>query len=88
MEEKIGRTVFVDGAARVQIVAGVVRIDFGEVGEGEGEEAPKTLEPTLRMAMPLDGFLRTFGVFQNVVEKMEKDGLISRAEKKRKDKSK
>lgn len=62
-EAAIGRTVFVDGAARVQIVAGVVRIDFGELDEGEGEEAPKALEPTLRMAMPLNGLPRDFRRF-------------------------
>lgn len=78
MNEGEKKTLFVDGTIRVRMVAGVVRLEFGEVGETEGDEKPPKMVPKLRLAMPLDGFLRTFEVFKNVIDKMEKDGLISK----------
>lgn len=69
---------FVDVPVQVTMVGGVVRMTFGEL-EGEIKEGqdPKINEK-IRMFIPLEGFLRTFGAMQNVVDQMEKEGVLKK----------
>lgn len=71
---------FVDLPIHVSMVGGVVRMTFGEL-EGEVKEGqePKINEK-IKMFIPLEGFLRTYGAMQDVVEKMEKEGVLKKKE--------
>lgn len=69
---------FVDGAAKISMIGGVVRLTLGEL-ERDSDTSDPVLNEKLRLFMPLDGFLRTFATMQNVIKQMEKDGVISAA---------
>ena len=72
---------FVDGPIKVSLTSGVVRMTFGELEHDpdSADKEQKRLNEKIRMFMPLDGFLRTYGAMTNVLKQMEEDGLLKKA---------
>ena len=68
--------VFIDGVTLIRLMAGVVRIDFGELSRSPMEGETPYFENKLRMFMPLDGFLRSLGTMQGLVEKLKTEGVL------------
>ena len=74
---------FVDGIGGVVFTNGTVRIElvcaspFDSPTPNVGE--PPML-PRQRLILPLDGFLRSFGVMQNLVNKLAQEGVVRRTE--------
>jgi len=72
---------FVDGIGGVVFTNGTVRIElvcaspFDSPTPNAGE--PPML-PRQRLILPLDGFLRSFGVMQNLVNKLAQEGVVRR----------
>ena len=68
--------IFADGIARISVRAGVARIALGT--QEEKEEGAVAMNPTHQLFLPVDGFLQTFNVMQNMVKKMEDQGMIKK----------
>ena len=74
---------FVDGIGGVVFTNGTVRIElvcaspFDSPNPSAGE--PPML-PRQRLILPLDGFLRSFGVMQNLVNKLAQEGVVRRTD--------
>ena len=70
---------FVEGIGSIQLRGGVVRIDLLRQAPMAGEEDSQTvrLEPSGRLVMGPDTFLRTAAAFTQVIEKMREAGLVT-----------
>lgn len=83
MSEKL-KIIYADGPASVVMRNNMIRLTFGLQGHAEeGEEPP--IEPTHEMIMPLDGMLRLIGVCQQVLDRLEGAGVVSRGEQESSD---
>ena len=72
---------FVDGPIKVSMSSGVVRMTMGELEHDPDstDKDQKRLNEKIRIFMPLDGFLRTYGAMTGVLKQMEEDGLLKKA---------
>ena len=72
---------FVDGPIKVSMTSGVVRMTLGELENDPDntDKDQKRLNEKIRLFMPLDGFLRTYGAMSNVLKQMEEEGLLKKA---------
>jgi hypothetical protein len=68
--------VFIDGITSMRLMAGVVRIDFGELSRPPMEGETPDFSNKLRMFLPLDGFLRSLGSMQGLAEKLKSEGVL------------
>lgn len=68
---------FADTFVQVSVTGSLVRIDLGAVvvPTREGKEESR-LVPTQQLVMPLDGFIRGFGLQQQAVNKLISDGVL------------
>ncbi len=69
---------FADRILNIAITGPLVRIDFGTVTpakNAEGKEEVR-LHPTQQIVLPLEGFVRAFGLQEQVVRKLIADGVI------------
>ena len=73
--------IFVDGLMSAVLRDGVVRLEFGEfeADADNGDEAPPTMIPKTRVAMPWPGFLRTLRMMQEVNERLRQEVEKQRA---------
>ena len=76
MSDERKAEVFVDGVTGIRLMAGVVRIDMGELTRPPMEGEAPDFANKLRIFMPLDGFLRSFGTMQGLVEKLKAEGVV------------
>lgn len=76
MSENQKTEVFIDGITSMRLMAGVVRIDFGELSRPPMEGEAPEFSGKLRLFMPLDGFLRSLGSMQSMVEKLKSEGVL------------
>ena len=75
---------FVDGPIKVSMSSGVVRITLGELEKDTDstDNNQKRLNEKIRLFMPLEGFLRTYGAMTNVLKQMEEDGILKKAKER------
>ncbi|WP_439590215.1 hypothetical protein [Hydrogenophaga sp.] len=68
---------FADTIVQVSLTGSLVRIDLGTVTvvNKDGKQEAR-LVPTQQLVMPLDGFVRGFGVQQQAVNKLIADGVL------------
>jgi hypothetical protein len=66
-----------DGFANIVVTGTIVRIDLMALVGQDAEGKPK-FEARRRLVMPLDGFLRSFTMTEDVVNKLQKAGVINR----------
>ncbi len=69
---------FADSIVNIAITGPLIRIDFGTVTpakNAEGKEEVR-LHPTQQVVMPLEGFVRAFGLQEQVLRKLIEDGVI------------
>jgi hypothetical protein len=68
---------FADGIGEITLAGGMVRMDLVSLTgkQGEKDNEPR-LEPTRRIVMPPDGFLRSFGAMENLVKQLVDAGLV------------
>ena len=71
---------FIDGITSIRLMAGVVRIDYGELSRPPMEGETPEFANKLRMFMPLDGFLRSLGSMQALAEKLKSEGIVKSKE--------
>lgn len=70
---------YADGFANIAVTGALVRIDLSSLKTPGGPDQTPQMEVSQRLVMPLDGFLRAYGLAEQVVQKMVADGLIKRA---------
>lgn len=71
------RDIFADGIGEITLAGGMVRMDLVSlVGTQNSEEDKPRLEPTQRIVMPPDGFLRSFSAMENLVKQLIEAGLV------------
>ena len=68
---------FADGIGEITLAGGMVRMDLVSLTGKKGDDGNEPrLEPTRRIVMPPDGFLRSFGAMENLVKQLVEAGLV------------
>ena len=72
--------IFADAAVNIAITGSLVRIDLGTVIPDPNQQATDKpgvrLNTNQQLVMPLEGFLRLFGMQEQMVKKLITDGVI------------
>lgn len=73
------KELFADAVAEITLTGPLARLDLASFSVREKDEKgqPK-LELRQRVVMPLEGFVRTFGLMAQVMQQLEKQGVIKR----------
>ena len=71
--------IFADGIGQIHFAGGLVRFDFATLQPKEGEEP--TLDSSVRIIMPPQGFLSAFNSMQQLIDKLVEAGVIQKNEK-------
>lgn len=71
-------TTFADTIVNIALTGPLVRIDLGTLSATTNAEGKEELRmtPTQQLVMPLEGFLRAFGLQENLVRKLVADGVV------------
>lgn len=70
---------YADRVLNVTVTGGVVRIDLASLAPHRDKDDKPQLEFRRRVVMPVDGFLQSFSMMAQVVQQLEKQGVIKRA---------
>lgn len=72
------QTNFADTVLNITVTGPLVRLDLGTVIPSQTKDGKQELHatPTQQLVMPLEGFLRAFGMQETVVKKLVADGVI------------
>jgi len=75
MEQEI----FADGIGSIMLEGGVMRIDLMSMIPGQRDKDNKPqMAFRQRIVMPVEGFINSYKIFQEIIGKMEQSGLIAR----------
>ena len=72
------QTSFADGILNIAITGPLIRIDFGTAMPSKNAEGKQEvhLAQSHQVVMPLEGFVRSFGLQEQIVRKLIADGVI------------
>ena len=71
--------VFIDQIIDISVTSGVVRIDMGAQSPTErGPDGKPLLRFRQRIAMPIDGFLKSEGIIQRMIDVLVQNGVVTR----------
>lgn len=72
------QTNFADTILNITLSGSLVRIELGTIVPVPGKEGKQELRatPTQQLVMPLEGFVRAFGMQENVIKKLIADGVL------------
>ena len=73
------QTTFADTILNIAITGPLVRIDLGTITHipaGTDGKATRRATASQQLVMPLDGFVRAFGMQEKVVKKLIADGVL------------
>ena len=78
------QTSFADTILNIAITGNLVRLDLGTVTPSQTKDGKQELRatPTQQVVMPMEGFVRAFGMQEQVIKKLIADG-IARAKNSR-----
>ena len=68
---------FADMIGNISIASGVVRIDFMRMKHFDAETKQAQFELSHRLAMPIEGFLRSVKLQERIKAQLIKDGVIT-----------
>ena len=75
MEEQI----FVDQIVDIAVTSGVVRLDLAALSATErGADGKPALRFRQRVVMPIDGFLKSEGIIQRMIDVLVENGVVTR----------
>jgi hypothetical protein len=78
-KELMEQEIFADGIGSIVFEGGVMRIDLMSMVPGQRDKDNKPqMAFRQRIVMPVEGFLNSYKIFQEIIGKMEKSGLIAR----------
>lgn len=66
-----------DGFANIMVTGTIVRIDLMALAGQDAQGKPR-FEVRRRLVMPLDGFLRSYAMADDVVNKLVKAGIVNK----------
>lgn len=69
---------FADTIGAIAVTGNLVRIEFVSLAASQPEDskAPRRYEPTQRVVLPLEGFLRGMAAQQDIINKMLEAGVL------------
>ncbi len=72
------QTSFADTILNIAITGNLVRLDLGTVSPIVGKDGKQDFRatPTQQIVMPMEGFVRAFGMQEQVVKKLIADGML------------
>jgi hypothetical protein len=72
------QTTFSDTVLNIAITGNLVRLDLGTVVPIQTAEGKQELRvtPTQQVVMPLEGFVRAFGMQEQIIKKLIADGVL------------
>jgi len=72
------QTNFADTILNVAITGTLVRLELGTVVPVQGQEGKQELRatPTMQVVMPIEGFVRAFGIQEQLIKKLVADGVL------------
>jgi hypothetical protein len=72
------QTTFADTILNIAITGNLVRLDLGIITPVQTPEGKQELRatPTQQVVMPLEGFVRAFGMQEQIVKKLIADGVL------------
>lgn len=73
------KEIFADGIGQIHFVGNMMRCDFVTLQPTEDGKAPKA-ESTMRVIMPLQGFLGAFDSMQQLVNRLVAAGVLKKRE--------
>ncbi|MEO5347355.1 MAG: hypothetical protein H7834_13415 [Magnetococcus sp. YQC-9] len=71
--------IFCDTFGNIVVTGNIVRIELATLDPTQSDQNNPKLETRSRLIMPLDGFLRSFGMSKQVVDKLTEAGVLRRA---------
>jgi hypothetical protein len=80
MNNEALKHIFVDGINNINFINGMVRINMGIVVPGETQEEQPTFKETHQIIVPLNSFLNAFESQKQLIEQLEKNGIISKTD--------
>jgi len=66
-----------DGFANITVTGTIVRIDLMALAGQDAQGKPR-FEVRRRLVMPIDGFLRSYAMAEDVVNKLTKAGIVNK----------
>lgn len=72
------QTTFADTVLNIAITGNLVRLDLGTVTPVQTQNSKQELRatPTQQVVMPIEGFVRAFGMQEQVIKKLIADGVL------------
>lgn len=72
------QTNFADTILNIAITGNLVRLDLGTVTPLQSKDGKQELRatPTQQVVMPIEGFVRAFGMQERVIKKLIADGVL------------
>ena len=72
------QTNFVDTILNISVTGPLVRLELGTIAPIPNPESEQKIRatPTQTLVMPLEGFVRSFGMQESVVKKLLADGVL------------
>lgn len=72
------QTTFADTVLNIAITGNLVRLDLGTITPVQTQEGKQELRatPTQQVVMPMEGFVRAFGMQEQVIKKLIADGVL------------
>jgi hypothetical protein len=68
---------FADQVINLSITGPLIRIEFGTAQiPDQGTGKPPALTPSQTLVMPIDGFVQSFGIFDQVMKKLIESGVV------------
>jgi hypothetical protein len=72
------QTNYADTIINITVTGPLIRLELGTViNQGKDGKQDLVATPTQQVVMPLEGFLRAFGMQETVVKKLVADGVIN-----------
>ncbi|GAB0056713.1 hypothetical protein SIID45300_01024 [Candidatus Magnetaquicoccaceae bacterium FCR-1] len=70
--------IYCDTFGNIVVTGNIVRIELATLDPSQSDANNSKMETRSRLIMPLDGFLRSFGMSKQVVDKLTEAGVLRR----------
>jgi len=68
--------IYSDRIFNISVTGPIVRIELATVRPPQGQGQQSTILPAETLVMPLDGFIASFGMMDEIIKKLVADGVI------------
>lgn len=73
------QTIYADTMLNIAITGGLIRVQLGTTTHAPGADGKPTAQQvsSQQLVMPIDGFVRAFGMQEQVIRKLIADGVLT-----------